>query len=151
MKFRASVSLLLIGLIFSGCAATSAPDSRAARPPGGDKGPMLPAEAANRELARYFTLPRHRAWAWNSAGPYFIAHSFASQELAGQGAMRLCQADQIRTTRGTCSLFLLDDDPQWLFHPVTGRPIDPLVASADEPTRTSLIRNFREEYFRPRP
>jgi hypothetical protein len=131
-------------LLLAGCA--TGPDPRAARPPGGLKIPMLSAEAATEAFATYFALPLHRAWAWNSAGPYFVAHGHPSRELAGLDAMGQCQADQIATTRGTCSLFLLDDDPQWLFHPVTGRPIDPLVARADDQTLSLLVKNFRREY-----
>ena len=116
------------------------------RPPGGFSLPMFSADDAERALDRYFAFPPHRAWAWNSAGRYFIAHSQTSRDAAGAAAMRLCQRDQVATSRGTCSLFLLGDDPQWLFHPVTGRPIDRVVAEADETTRSRLAQNFSREY-----
>ncbi len=116
------------------------------RPPGGLALPMFSADDAERALDQYFAFPRHRAWAWNSAGPYFIAHSQTSRESAGAAAMGRCQRDQAANTRGTCSLFLLDDDLQWLFHPVTGRPIDRVVAEADETTRSRLAQNFSREY-----
>jgi hypothetical protein len=124
-------------VILMGCAAR--PDPRALRPPSVSNVPMLSAQEADRALRAYAALPPHRAWVWKSDGPYFIAQGHSSSEAAGLDAMRECQREQVQTTSGTCSLFLLDDEPQWLFHPVNGRPVTPLVADSDEAMRNRLL------------
>jgi hypothetical protein len=129
------VASLLV--ILMGCAGR--PDPRTLRPPSESNVPMLLWQESERAFRAYVALPLHRAWAWKSDGPYFLAQGQSSNEFAGLDAMRQCQQEQIRTTSGTCSLFLLGDEPQWIFHPVTGRPITPLVAESDETMRTRLL------------